>query len=275
MCIILLLILVLIIFYILEIKTINYFSILEKFKIKKFDINHFDIVNNYNKIPQIIIQTWKDENIPIKYKSDIESVIKFNPNYQYIFFTDNQIDLFLKSIYPEYWKTYQKLPIKIQRIDFFRYIAIYHYGGFYLDLDIECYENLDSLLQYSCVFPLEQYIDNCSPEEIRLRYFCDNNNLFLLGQYAFGAESKNGFIKYLIDNIHLNIDKYLEEYNKKIDDNDTYMNVYVYQTTGPDFCTRLYMGYPDRSQIKILVASDKKCNQFGNYAEHKTYGTWK
>ena len=34
----------------------------------------------------------------------------------------------------------------IQRIDLFRYLAIEHYGGFYLDLDIILSQPLDELL---------------------------------------------------------------------------------------------------------------------------------
>lgn len=277
---ILILIIILIILYYTKNDTINYFTILDNltknynnFNTNSFDFDYFDLVNDGNKIPRIIIQTWKDENIPIKYKNDIESVIKFNPTYQYMFFTDKQIDEFLQSKYPDYWNTYQKLPIKIQRIDFFRYVAVYHYGGFYLDLDMECYKNLDSLLGYQCIFPLEQHIKKCDSKEIRLKYFCDRNNLFLLGQYAFGAEPKNKFLKMLIDTIHNNIDLYVNEYNLKINNNDLFMNVYVYQTTGPDFCTKIYMDYPNKNQIKIIESN--KSNKFGDYAEHKTYGTWK
>ena len=222
---IIILIIFLIILYYLEYDTINYFSIIKKnnFDYTNFNLDYFNLITENNKIPKIIIQTWKDENIPIKYNSDILSVIKFNPNYQYIFFTDTKIEIFLQTKYPDYWITYQKLPIKIQKIDFFRYIAIYHYGGFYLDLDIECLKNFDSLLNYKCIFPLEQYIKNCDSSEIRLRYFCDRNNLFLLGQYAFGAEPKNNFIKMIIDTIHININLYIDEYNKRIKLNNLFL----------------------------------------------------
>lgn len=275
---VIILILFLIIMYLIENETVNYSSIIDKltnkYKINNINgLDNFNLINHNNKIPRIIIQTWKDENIPIKYKNDIESIIKFNPTYKYIFFTDKQIEIFLKSKYPKYWKTYQKLPIKIQRIDFFRYIAVYHYGGFYFDLDMECYKNLDPLLGYKCIFPLEQHIKNCGPKEIRLKYFCNKNNLFLLGQYAFGAEPKNKFMKMLIDNIHYNINLYVYEYNRKIKHNDMFMNVYVYQTTGPDYCTKMYVNYPNKNEIEIIKANES--NKLGDYALHKTYGTWK
>jgi mannosyltransferase OCH1-like enzyme len=110
-------------------------------------------------IPKIIIQTWKSNEIPVKYKPLIESVKKINHDYQYIFFTDDDIDNFIKINYPNYYQAYLKLPVKIQKIDFFRYIAVYHYGGFYFDLDMNSIEPLNNLLDYDCIFPVDQHIN--------------------------------------------------------------------------------------------------------------------
>jgi mannosyltransferase OCH1-like enzyme len=82
------------------------------------DINLFKS-RNLNQIPKIIIQTWKSNEIPIKYSQDIKSVRALNPNFQYLFFTDEDIDTFIKTKYPMWYSTYLKLPIKIQKIDFF------------------------------------------------------------------------------------------------------------------------------------------------------------
>ena len=109
-------------------------------------------------IPKIIIQTWKTNNVSEKYKSYIEKLKSLHPDYQYLFFTDEQIDLFLKNNYPSYYETYKKLPLIIQKIDFFRYIAVYHYGGFYLDLDVSCQSNFDEILKHDCIFPIDDYI---------------------------------------------------------------------------------------------------------------------
>ena len=104
-------------------------------------------------IPKIIIQTWKTNVVPQRYIPLIDSVKKNNPDYEYMFFTDENIVDFFKTNYPEYYKTYLNLPIKIQRIDFFRYVAVYHYGGFYLDLDM--------LYWLNYFFVLYQKFKNC------------------------------------------------------------------------------------------------------------------
>jgi mannosyltransferase OCH1-like enzyme len=183
-----------------------------------------------------------------------------------MFFTDENIVDFFKAHYPEYYKTYLNLPIKIQRIDFFRYVAVYHYGGFYLDLDMLCLTSFNNLLNYECIFPVDEYISGELCKHQRYKEFCDNKQNFLLGQYAFAASPKHPFIKKLIDNIHNNINKYIKYVDFGSDD-------YVYKTTGPDFVTEVYMKYNDSDSIFIL--DNGKRQYFGNYAKHNYFGSWK
>jgi len=235
-----------------------------------FDFKKTFIQSNGNIIPKIIIQTWKTNNIPNNYLSDINSIKTKNPDYEYKFFTDDDIDIFFNQYYPNYYNTYKKLPINIQKFDFFRYVAVYHYGGFYFDLDITALEPLDDLLMYDCVFPIDDFININMCKLNRYKYFCDNNLNFLLGQYAFAAKPKNDFILLLINSIHNNIDEYIKTYDSK-----KYINyeIYVYQTTGPDFVTKLYLDYKYKSNINILEYNQRQ--YFGKYARHNYYGSWK
>jgi mannosyltransferase OCH1-like enzyme len=217
-------------------------------------------------IPKIIIQTWKSNSVPQRYMQLIESIKKYNPDYEYLFFTDNDIENFLKINYPDYYRTYLALPIKIQRIDFFRYIAVYHFGGFYMDLDMLCLKPFDDLLKHGCVFPVDEFITKPMCKFPRYKNFCDNGHYFLLGQYAFAAKEKHPFIKKLVDNIHKNIDKYLKYANYESED-------YVYKTTGPDFVTSLYMTYSNKDDI--FVVNNGRRQFFGDYAQHQFFGTWK
>jgi mannosyltransferase OCH1-like enzyme len=247
---------------------------------KLYEINNNIIVNsnlvvnkqsstvNYEKqnIPKIIIQTWKSNSVPQRYMQLIESIKQNNPDYEYLFFTDNDIEIFLKTNYPEYYQTYLNLPVKIQRIDFFRYIAIYHYGGFYMDLDMLCLSSFDNLLNHSCIFPVDEFIRQDMCKLYRYKNFCDRGYYYLLGQYAFAASPKHPFIKILIDKIHSNINKYIKYVNFNSED-------YIYKTTGPDFVTELFMNYSDKDDI--LVLNNGKRQFFGDYAKHNYFGTWK
>jgi mannosyltransferase OCH1-like enzyme len=236
--------------------------------ILKIKINISNERFSNDTIPKIIIQTWKTKAIPEKYKDDVKSLKKYNSDYKFLFFNDDEIDYFLKENYPEYFISYNKLPVKIQKIDFFRYIAVYHYGGFYFDLDITAMYPLDELLSYDCIFPVDQNIKTKLCSKNRYKKYCAKKMKILLGQYAFGAKPHNEFIKLLIDTIHNNIDKYIEKYSK----NGEKLQ-YVYSTTGPDFVTDVYLDYKNKESIHIL---EFKNNQyFGKYAKHNHYGTWK
>ena len=220
------------------------------------------------KIPKRIIQVWKtwSDKSPQMFSSYIESIKSVNPGYEYMFFKDNQINQFLEKNYPEYYETFLKLPLNIQKVDFFRYIAIYHYGGFYFDLDVKALQPLDNLLENRCVFPVDEIITKSMCKLKRFESFCEKDMNFLLGQYAFGAAAGDPFIKLVIDKIHSNINSYIHYFIPNSDD-------YVYKTTGPDFITNLYSTYKKKDDIKILYYDKRQC--FGKYATHDYVGTWK
>jgi mannosyltransferase OCH1-like enzyme len=221
-----------------------------------------------NRIPKRIIQVWKtwSEKSPQMFSSYIESIKSVNPGYEYMFFKDNQINQFLEQNYPDYYDTFLKLPLNIQKVDFFRYIAIYHYGGFYFDLDVKALQPLDNLLENHCVFPVDEIITKSMCKMKRFESFCDKDINFLLGQYAFGAAPGDPFIKLIIDKIHSNVNSYIHYFIPNSDD-------YVYKTTGPDFITNLYSTYKNKDNIKILYYDKRQC--FGKYATHDYVGTWK
>ena len=141
-----------------------------------------------------IIQTYKTYNIPELCKPFVESVKKLNPKCNYMFFTDDDIIEFIKTNTPEYYDTFIKFPFKIQQIDFFRYIAIYFYGGLYLDLDVENTMGFDDLDLTKCIFPME--ITNNSDVLLQKQHVH-----YLLGNYAFYAPKGSLFVKNIIDNI--------------------------------------------------------------------------
>jgi len=223
--------------------------------------------NNDEIIPRIIIQTWKNHDIPSKYINSIRSIKRYNPNYKFMYFTDKDIDKFIKEEYPQYYLTYKRLPVIIQKIDFFRYIAVYHYGGFYFDLDMTGLYPLDNILKYECVFPVDMILTPIKCASTRFKKYCDKGYDYILGQYAFGAKPKHPFIKALIDGINDNIDKYIEEF--KI--NQTLH--YVYASTGPDYVMNIYLDYKNKNNIHILEYPESQ--YFGKYAKHDHFGTWK
>jgi mannosyltransferase OCH1-like enzyme len=258
-------VMIMILFY-----TIN----IDQFKKEGFGINEIgdkigDLIDLPKKrIPKRIIQLWKtwSSKKPEMFSNYIKTLKDKNPNYEYMFFKDEQIDEFLETNYPQYYETYKKLPLNIQKVDFCRYVILYHYGGFYFDLDITALEPLDELLDNECIFPVDENINKSMCSAKRFNRFCNSNINFLLGQYGFACCPKNKFVKLLVDVIHHNVSRYADSYVANSED-------YVYATTGPDFVTSLYMNYADKDNITILHYNKRQ--YFGKYAKHNYAGTWK
>ena len=96
-------------------------------------------------IPKIIMQTWKDHNIPDKWKGSPKSIKKYMPDWKYVFMTDEDNRNFVRKHFPDFLPYYDKFPHNIQRVDAVRYCYLYVYGGIYMDLDFEVKHSLDSL----------------------------------------------------------------------------------------------------------------------------------
>lgn len=225
-----------------------------------------------------IIQTWKDNNIPKQYIPFVNSVREHTKNWNYLFFNDKDIDNFFKLKATNYLAVYNSLPYKIQRIDFFRYVAIYYYGGVYLDLDILLEESIDELFKepHICKFPIE--LDN-----IKDTIITQNNFYKLIGNYAFYAPAKHPFIKQIIDNI-TNKRLNLNDVNIAAStNNDPYTDVFVYCTTGPIMVTQSYIDFIDndsnkinnKKSVELIIPEPFTPNSFGRFGTHCCYGSWK
>lgn len=226
-------------------------------------------------IPKRIFQIWVGPSSGMnKHKRHIQSVKSMNPDCEYMFFEESDIETFFKTLYPDYYSTYQSLPILIQKLDFFRYVAIYHYGGIYLDLDIVALKPLDeSFFAHSCVFPIDEYLHPSMNRNPRYRPFFQEGCYFLLGQYGFAAEPRHPFLLNLIQNIHGKIKQIKTEYESNQPMRKRDREWFVYRTTGPDYVTECFMRYWNKSEIYIL--DNGKRQHLGNYARHEYFGSWK
>jgi mannosyltransferase OCH1-like enzyme len=220
-----------------------------------------------------IIQTWKTKNIPEHYQYFVKKVKDMNPTYNYMFFDDNDIVDFIQNKMPEYYNVFAGLTSKIQQIDFFRYLAIYYYGGLYLDLDIDLDIPIDdfSRLDNKCIFPVE--IKNVCDELL-----INQKVHYLIGNYAFYSSPGHPFIKKIIDNI---VSQRINESDiKKAQETctDDIRDVYVYYRTGPILVTQTYVDYLSKKEhedVLIIEPRSYKDNCFGDYGRHCCYGSWR
>ena len=107
-----------------------------------------------------IIQTNKSLDMPLIEKAAVANIRLLNPDFEYMFFDDRQVEEFIDKEFPEYRSVFHPSPVPIQRYDFFRYLAVYRLGGFYLDMDVFLALSLTELLDSGCVFPFESLTHN-------------------------------------------------------------------------------------------------------------------
>src|SRR5687768_13987078 len=87
-------------------------------------------------IPRTIIQTGRSRALPLIEQAAAANLKHLNPDFDFIFFDDAEVESFIETTFPQYRSTFYGFPHRIQRFDFFRYLAVYHLGGFYFDLDV-------------------------------------------------------------------------------------------------------------------------------------------
>src|ERR1700733_4941750 len=104
------------------------------------------------RIPKRIIQTGKRPEQPLPIRAYMSSVRLLNPDFEYLFFDDRQVEEFIAQQFPQYRAVFESFKAPIQRYDFFRYLAVYHYGGFYFDLDVLLGSGLSTLFDRGWVF---------------------------------------------------------------------------------------------------------------------------
>ena len=97
-------------------------------------------------IPKAVMQTWKNDQLPSNFQFWSKSIKHHNPDYSHIITDDKYNKDFVASYFPWFLARYESYPREIQRVDAFRYFYLFYYGGFYMDLDVECLQSLDRYL---------------------------------------------------------------------------------------------------------------------------------
>ena len=109
-----------------------------------------------NKIPARLIQTGRNAELPLRARAAAASLQCLNPDFEYLFFDDAQVAAFVQKEFPQHRDLFETFPFRIQKYDFFRYLAVFRLGGFYFDTDVFFAAGLRELLEHRCVFPFEE-----------------------------------------------------------------------------------------------------------------------
>ncbi len=72
-------------------------------------------------IPRIIHQTWKDRDVPARFLDAQRSWREAHPDWEYRFWTDEDLAALVRECAPELVPLYEAYPEAIQRVDAARY----------------------------------------------------------------------------------------------------------------------------------------------------------
>ena len=225
--------------------------------------------------PLNVFQTWKTTELIPQHHELVMKMRDLNPNVKNLFYTDQNIEQFVLMFYPTYFETFKNFKYTIQRIDFFRYLVIYHHGGLYLDLDMDIVKSFDDLVRdppegarqsfgrTKAIFPVETKD-------------AETGNI-LVGNYAFYAPAFHPFVGHIINCIVNPIVTESEIAAAQKGHGDPKEHVYVYFTTGPELVTKAYHSYQGEKNNVILLepSGEYRKDCFGDYGHHKSFGTWK
>ena len=115
-------------------------------------------MNHKELIPKDIILTWKNYNVP---DHIIQKWQDLNPDFNIIFFDDNNIIEFLKKEYDDTYVNFFKcIKFGMYKADFFRYCYLYKYGGYYFDIDIEPMLSIKEIIDYKTNYCSVLYMIN-------------------------------------------------------------------------------------------------------------------
>jgi glycosyltransferase involved in cell wall biosynthesis len=227
-----------------------------------------------NQIPKRIIQTGKQARQPLRNRVLASNMRLLNTDYEYLFFDDEAVSSFVSREFPQYRQTFDSFPYAIQKYDFFRYLAVYLYGGFYFDLDVLIAAKLESLRATGCVFPFEGLTFS---QVLRSQYNMD----WQIGNYAFGAAAGHPFLKTVIENcIQAQKDPSLVQSVMKGSPFLSRGEFYILNTTGPGLISRTLAENPELARTVTVLFPDDVCdvanwNSFGEFGLHLMDGSWR
>ena len=79
-----------------------------------------------------------------------QNILKtYNTEYEYTLFTDEGCESFLREFFPEYYGLYRNIQKPQHKSDLVRYLYLYKYGGYYIDIDILPLLPLYTIFEYS------------------------------------------------------------------------------------------------------------------------------
>lgn len=134
-------------------------------------------------IPANIIQTFKTNKLHPSVYQNIQSFLAINPDHTYYLITDAIGEQLIRDHFDDrVLSAYKTLHNGSARGDFLRYVALYVYGGMYLDMDSGLFTSLTSFM----------------PEETDFIFFYYNDNV-MITQWIIMIQERHELMRMMID----------------------------------------------------------------------------
>ena len=102
-----------------------------------------------NVFPNLVHQIWSDENPPAEWYPTRKTCIDMyeRQGYTYKLWSFSDVEKLIATDYHWFLPTWRSYPYIVERADASKYFLLYHYGGIYMDLDVECVGDFDPILK--------------------------------------------------------------------------------------------------------------------------------
>lgn len=220
-----------------------------------------------NRIPKIIHLLSKDKVIPEHYLACFSRITALHPGWEINIYDDDDVNNMVQEQFPGYWELFRSFPAQIQRLDLFRIMIVYLYGGFYLDMDVHCFKPLDPLLNNTLVLAEEKTLADLELKEIH------HKHALRIGNYMFGGIQEHPFLLGFMQTAFKNCNQPISTEND------------ILETTGPGLLTNFYHDHKQTCKdITLLTNKTARCLKgcstlpschFGDYAAHLHFGSWR
>ena len=210
------------------------------------------------KITPVVYQTWIINQFGRTHAQEINKFRELNRNLSFKFFTDLQMDEYMKHSWGNHkiFEVYQNSLIGPLRTDIFRYCILYDRGGYYFDISRGCKIPLTHLHKNNdeAVITFEDTYSFIPPEKKSLHLLKQPFNHFL--QWGLCFQKNHKILEILIEKI---IDNYSFYKNKKFSN----PKLAILNFTGPGLYTKVVRNYIENYGLNNISQLDVKFNNNG------------
>lgn len=216
------------------------------------------------RIPRKVWQTWHTPAALLANgdRSRVRSWHKVNPGYRYELITDEAAEGFVRHHFAQdvlLRETFLGLNDTILKADFLRYLIILAEGGVYADLDVECYQSIDTWLplelrgKAGVIVGIEA---DRKPVENDIKLYSDyRDHIWGINNWTFLARRGHPFMRLVAETVARNLRAIAKEQDRGISSIELSYKQ-VIDTTGPQAFTAAFLEYASRVMGTAFTPAD-------------------